>query len=106
MVIENGQYHPGSHISHELLHFLDENLTMKQIQQFLEIVNYLKDFIPKVSMYIRTVPHAKKSGSTMGTNSDCSYPVVKTRGLEGPKTKPTYGELLLNLFLSNMTRWS
>ncbi|KAK4381000.1 polyprotein [Sesamum angolense] len=35
----------------ELLKFPEENLTTKEIQQFLGIVNYIKDFIPECSRY-------------------------------------------------------
>ena len=52
MVIKDGQYQPGLHIATELLKFLDTNLTKKQIQQFIGIVNYVRDFIPKVAIHI------------------------------------------------------
>ena len=51
MFLKDGHYHPGSHIAAELLKFLDSDLTKKQIQQFLGIVNYVKDFIPKVAVH-------------------------------------------------------
>ncbi|KAH9752102.1 hypothetical protein KPL71_014562 [Citrus sinensis] len=47
----NGQYQPGPHIATELLKFSATNLTKKQIQQFLGIVNYVRDFIPKVAIH-------------------------------------------------------
>ncbi|KAL0300375.1 UNVERIFIED_CONTAM: polyprotein [Sesamum calycinum] len=47
----NGRYQPGPHITQELLKFPEENLTTKEIQQFLGIVNYIKDFIPECSRY-------------------------------------------------------
>ncbi|KAL0295147.1 UNVERIFIED_CONTAM: polyprotein [Sesamum radiatum] len=46
----DGRYQPGPHITQELLKFPEENLT-KEIQQFLGIVNYIKDFIPECSRY-------------------------------------------------------
>ena len=46
MYISNGQYRPGPHLASQLLNFPDSNLTHKQIQQFLGIVNYIRDFIP------------------------------------------------------------
>ncbi|KAH9769368.1 Endonuclease [Citrus sinensis] len=49
MVLKDGHYHPGSHIAAELLKFPDTDLNKKQIQQFLGIVNYIRDFIPKVT---------------------------------------------------------
>ncbi|KAH9734711.1 hypothetical protein KPL71_017470 [Citrus sinensis] len=51
MVITNGHYQPGPHIATELLKFPDTNLTKKQIQQFLGIINYVQDFIPKVAIH-------------------------------------------------------
>lgn len=44
MIFSNGQYYLGPHIAKELLKFPDQ-LTFKEVQQFLGIINYLKDFI-------------------------------------------------------------
>ncbi|KAH9658046.1 hypothetical protein KPL70_023335 [Citrus sinensis] len=51
MVIKDSQYQPGPHIAIELLKFPDTHLNRKQIQQFLGIVNYVRDFIPKVAIH-------------------------------------------------------
>ncbi|KAK8972527.1 hypothetical protein V6N11_081642 [Hibiscus sabdariffa] len=51
MHLKEGKYHPGPHIAQELLKFPDKDLSKKQILQFLGIVNYLRDFIPKISKY-------------------------------------------------------
>ena len=51
MVIQDGHYQPGPHIAIELLKFPDSHLTKKQIQQFLGIVNYVRDFILKVAVH-------------------------------------------------------
>ena len=51
MVITGGHYQPGPHIATELLNFPDTHLNKKQIQQFLRIVNYVRDFIPKVAVH-------------------------------------------------------
>ena len=51
VVIKDGQYQPGPHIAIELLKFSDTHLNRKQIQQFLGIVNYVRDFIPKVVIH-------------------------------------------------------
>ncbi|KAG8492315.1 hypothetical protein CXB51_009806 [Gossypium anomalum] len=51
MDIKEGKYSPGPHIAQELLKFPSKNLSFKQIQQFIGIVNYVRDFIPKVSKY-------------------------------------------------------
>ncbi|KAL0445482.1 UNVERIFIED_CONTAM: polyprotein [Sesamum latifolium] len=47
----DGKYQPSPHITQELLKFPEENLIVKEIQQFLGIVNYIKDFIPQCSLY-------------------------------------------------------
>ena len=51
MVLKDGHYHPGSHIAAELLKFPNIDLTKKQIQQLLGIVNYVRAFIPKVAAH-------------------------------------------------------
>ncbi|RYQ84276.1 hypothetical protein Ahy_B10g103413 isoform A [Arachis hypogaea] len=51
MVFEDGFFQPGEHVAKELLNFSDENMTVKQVQQFLGIVNYIRDFIPDVTKY-------------------------------------------------------
>ena len=59
MILEDGYYRPGPHIAQELLHFPNEHLTKKQIQQFLGIINYLRDFLPQVSIQASAVQHLK-----------------------------------------------
>ncbi|KAL5568953.1 hypothetical protein UlMin_025528 [Ulmus minor] len=49
MNLFNGQYEAQPHIAQELLKFPDESLTKIQVQQFLGIVNYLRDFFPNLS---------------------------------------------------------
>ena len=49
MHFTQGKYVPQPHIAEELPKFLDENMSTKQIQQFLEILNYIQDFIPHIS---------------------------------------------------------
>ncbi|KAL5751834.1 hypothetical protein ACOSP7_022018 [Xanthoceras sorbifolium] len=51
MHISHGRYSPGPHIALELLKFPDTNLSREQIQQFLEIINYIRDFLPYVAQY-------------------------------------------------------
>ncbi|KAH9792659.1 hypothetical protein KPL71_004218 [Citrus sinensis] len=48
MIIKDGHYQPGKHIAQELLHFPDHQLSKRQIQQFLGIINYTRDFLPHV----------------------------------------------------------
>ena len=49
--ISDGKYTLQPHIATSLSEFPDELTSTKQIQQFLGIVNYMSDFIPKVSRY-------------------------------------------------------
>ncbi|KAH9655632.1 hypothetical protein KPL70_022384 [Citrus sinensis] len=51
MIIKDGHYQPGKHIAQELLHFPDQQLSKRQVQQFLGIINYIRDFIPHVDRY-------------------------------------------------------
>ena len=51
MHIANGQYRPGPHLAVRLLDFPDSDFSVHQVQQFLSIVNYVRDFIPHVSHY-------------------------------------------------------
>ncbi|KAH9780682.1 hypothetical protein KPL71_008170 [Citrus sinensis] len=51
MIIKDGHYQPGKQIAQELLHFPDQQLSRRQIQQFLGIINYIRDFIPHVDHY-------------------------------------------------------
>ena len=49
MKIQDGYYQPGPHIAQDLLHFPESNFTKKQVQQFLGIVNYIRDFLPHIN---------------------------------------------------------
>ncbi|WVY95102.1 hypothetical protein V8G54_034190 [Vigna mungo] len=51
MQFSKGFYQPQKHIAEELLKFPNHSLTTKQIQQFLGILNYIRDFIPKAAKY-------------------------------------------------------
>lgn len=49
--LKDEKYHLGPHIDQELLHFSDHNLSRKQLQQLLNIINYLRDFLPHVAVH-------------------------------------------------------
>lgn len=51
IILKDGKYLPGPHIAQELLNFPDQQLSRKQLQQFLGIINYLRDFLPHVADY-------------------------------------------------------
>ena len=44
-----GYYSPQPYLVEELPKFPEKNFTIKQIQQFLGILNYIRDFIPNIS---------------------------------------------------------
>ena len=45
-------YYLGLHITKELLKFPEKDFIAQQVQQFLGIVNYLRDFIPKITKLV------------------------------------------------------
>ena len=49
MHLKYGQYIAQPHIVQELHNFSTLNLTRKQVQQFLDIVNYASEFIPNLT---------------------------------------------------------
>ncbi|XP_058005346.1 uncharacterized protein LOC131181332 [Hevea brasiliensis] len=51
MKFKNGKCQPGPHIAEELLKFPDKDFSVKQIQQFLGIINYIRKFIPHVATH-------------------------------------------------------
>ena len=53
MKIQDDHYQPGPHIAQELLHFPKSNFIKKQVQQFLQIINYIRDFLPHVDHHTR-----------------------------------------------------
>jgi len=49
MKFSRGKYSPQPHLVEELPKFPEKNFTTKQIQQFLGILNYIRDFTPNIS---------------------------------------------------------
>ncbi|KAF8011959.1 hypothetical protein BT93_I0169 [Corymbia citriodora subsp. variegata] len=60
MCLKDGTYCPEPHIADELQKFPVKDLNPKQIQQFLGIVNYLRDFVPHISKYLRPLQRMLK----------------------------------------------
>lgn len=52
MQLSEVSYSPGNHIAEELIKFPDQDLSVKQIQQFLGIVNCLREFVPNIAQDI------------------------------------------------------
>ncbi|GJX32307.1 putative zinc finger, CCHC-type containing protein [Tanacetum coccineum] len=62
MEISDGKYQPQPHVAQELLKFSDELSSQKMIQQFLGLVNYMADFLPKLSHHTALLfPMLKKN---------------------------------------------
>ncbi|GKC75030.1 putative reverse transcriptase domain, viral movement protein [Tanacetum coccineum] len=62
MEISDGKYQPQPHVAQELLKFPDELSSQKMIQQFLGLVNYMADFLPKLSHHTALLfPMLKKN---------------------------------------------
>lgn len=53
MTILKRSYKLQQHIAKQLLDFLDENFTAKQVQQFLGVINYMVEFVPKLASIIK-----------------------------------------------------
>ncbi|KAG8481584.1 hypothetical protein CXB51_026542 [Gossypium anomalum] len=69
MDIKDGRYSPGPHIAQKLLKFPSKNLSFKQTQQFVGIVNYLRNFIPKVSKYLNLLTKILKKNPPLWSSS-------------------------------------
>ncbi|GKD40283.1 hypothetical protein Tco_1260490 [Tanacetum coccineum] len=62
MEISDRKYQPQPHVAQELLKFPDELSSQKMIQQFLGLVNYMVDFLPKLSHHTALLfPMLKKN---------------------------------------------
>nr|XP_009790641.1 PREDICTED: uncharacterized protein LOC104238068 [Nicotiana sylvestris] len=73
-----GKLSPGPYICQELLKFPDTSLTTKQIQQFLGVVNYVKDSIPNISTYISLLTKMlKKNALSWGKKQDEAVREIK-----------------------------
>ncbi|GAA0148334.1 hypothetical protein LIER_07807 [Lithospermum erythrorhizon] len=64
MHISEGKFQLQPHIANELKTFPDENLTFKQVQQFLGIVNYMADFIHNLTKYQSILSAQLKKNAT------------------------------------------
>ena len=96
MVLQDG-HHPGPHIAEELTKFPDTNLNKKQIQQFLGIVNYLRDFIPKVAVHTNKLSRMlKKQPPPWGPEQTTAIQQLKKISQSPPPLKiPTTGQRIL-----------
>ncbi|XP_075080510.1 putative mitochondrial protein AtMg00860 [Nicotiana tabacum] len=78
MHFAQGEYSPGPNICQELLKLPDTNLTTKQIQHFLGVINFGRDFIPNISTYISPlIERLKKNASPWGEKQDEAVRKIK-----------------------------
>ncbi|WJX33005.1 hypothetical protein P8452_21263 [Trifolium repens] len=97
MHFSQGRYQPQLHIAQELLNFPDENLTVKQIQQFLGIINYIRDFIPKLAKYTSPLSQLlRKNPPPWGTKQTEAVKALKKIAQTPPALKiPGDGKRIL-----------
>lgn len=60
MHIKDGQYSLQPHVGQELLKFADTDLSKREVQQFLGIVNYMADFVDHLTPIIRPLQNMLK----------------------------------------------
>ncbi|XP_075074559.1 putative mitochondrial protein AtMg00860 [Nicotiana tabacum] len=73
-----GEYNLGPHICQELLKLPVANLTTKQIQQFLGVINYVRDFSPNISTYISPLTEMlKKNAPLWGEKKNEEFTKIK-----------------------------
>ncbi|RDX84614.1 hypothetical protein CR513_34316, partial [Mucuna pruriens] len=97
MHFSQGCYQSQPHIAEELLKFPDHSLTIKQIQQFLGIVNYIRDFIPHVAKYTNVLSKLlKKNLPSWGTEQTNAVQRLKKIAQSPPALKiPGEGDRIL-----------
>ncbi|KAK0573432.1 hypothetical protein LWI29_007951 [Acer saccharum] len=102
--ISNGQYRPGPHLAVRLLDFPDSDLSVKQVQQFLGIVNYVRDFIPHVSHYTSVLSTLLKKSPPPWSSSHTEA-IIKLKEIsQSPPTLtiPSSGQLVLQTNASDI----
>ena len=92
-----GTYQPQPHIAQELLNFFNKNLTVKQIQQFLGTVNYIRDFIPRAAQYTSSLSKLlKKNSSPWSKEQTIAIKELKKIAQNSPALKiPGTGQRIL-----------
>ncbi|QHO48459.1 polyprotein [Arachis hypogaea] len=97
MVFEDGFFQPGEHIAKGLINFPDENMTVKQVQQFLGIVNYIRDFIPAVTKHTSQLSKLlQKKPPPWGPEQTTAVKTLKKIAQDPPPLKiPSTGKRIL-----------
>ncbi|RDX80470.1 hypothetical protein CR513_38977, partial [Mucuna pruriens] len=99
-----GSYQPQPHVTEELLKFPDKSLTVKQIQQFLGIVNYIRDFIPNIARYTNPLSKLlKKDPPSWGPDQTRAIQELKRIAQSPPALKiPGEGKRILQTYASDL----
>jgi len=97
MKFSRGKYSPQPHLVKELPKFFEKNFTIKQIQQFLGILNYIRDFIPNISHYTSKLSKMlKKNAPPWGTEQTEAVRALKEVAKNPPPLKiPGEGKRIL-----------
>ncbi|CAE6074580.1 unnamed protein product [Arabidopsis arenosa] len=85
MHISQGEYHLQPHIATQLDEFPDENLSFKQVQQFLGIVNYMSEFIHGLAKH-RSILSAQLKKNAPTWDKKCTEAVKELKRIS--KTLP------------------
>ncbi|KAL2519014.1 putative reverse transcriptase domain [Abeliophyllum distichum] len=104
MHIKNGQYSLQPHIGQELLKFSDSNLSKKEIQQFLGIVNYMADFIDHLSTVIKPLQNMLKKNAPPWTDEQTkAIQLIKQKVHSLPALSiPNDGKIILQTDASDL----
>ena len=88
MTIKDGHYQSGKHIAQELIHFPDQHFSKRQLQQFLGIINYIRDFIPHVDHQTRKLSALlKKNRPSWSNNHTLAVTTLKQIAQNPPPLK-------------------
>nr|GEY79063.1 putative reverse transcriptase domain, viral movement protein [Tanacetum cinerariifolium] len=86
--ISDGRYQPQPHVAQELLKFPDELSSQKMIQQFLGLVNYMADFLPKLSHHtVWLFPMLKKNPPQWTSRQTEAVKAIKSLAEKMPPLK-------------------
>ncbi|KAL2512843.1 RT RNaseH 2 domain-containing protein [Abeliophyllum distichum] len=104
MHIKDGQYSLQPHVGQELLKFSDANLSKKEVQQFLGIVNYMAYFIDHLSTTIEPLQNMlKKNAPAWSEEQTKAIREIKQKGHGLPALSiPTDGKMILQTDASDL----
>jgi len=103
MKFSRGRYSPQPHLVEELPKFPKKNFTTKQIQQFLGILNYIRDFIPNISHHTSKLSKMlKKNAPPWGPEQTEAVKKLKEIAKDPPPLKiPGEGKRILQTDVSD-----